>query len=101
MPHSERLAPMVPQACAGKGPEGLLFGNSVNHMRNSDNKGWFENAVRRAHEFDPSIPRLAPHNPRHFAASLAISSGANVKNVQRMRGHASAAMTLGRLRRSV
>ncbi|MBB4666206.1 integrase [Microbacterium marinum] len=31
---------------------------------------------------------------RHTAASLAIASGANVKVVQRMLGHASAAMTL-------
>ena len=34
------------------------------------------------------------HDLRHTAASLAISSGANVKAVQRMLGHASAAMTL-------
>jgi integrase len=31
---------------------------------------------------------------RHTAASLAISAGANVKVVQRMLGHPSAAMTL-------
>ena len=31
---------------------------------------------------------------RHTAASLAISAGANVKAVQRMLGHASAAVTL-------
>jgi integrase len=31
---------------------------------------------------------------RHTVASLAISAGANVKAVQRMLGHASAAMTL-------
>jgi integrase len=31
---------------------------------------------------------------RHTAASLAVSAGANVKGVQRMLGHASAAMTL-------
>ncbi|MGL5823511.1 MAG: hypothetical protein ACRCYU_01410, partial [Nocardioides sp.] len=31
---------------------------------------------------------------RHTAASLAIAAGANVKAVQRMLGHASAAMTL-------
>ncbi|TFI45018.1 hypothetical protein E4P29_04570 [Rhodococcus sp. 1R11] len=31
---------------------------------------------------------------RHTAASIAISVGANVKAVQRMLGHASAAMTL-------
>ncbi len=37
---------------------------------------------------------MTPHDLRHTAASLAISSGANVKAVQRMLGHASAAMTL-------
>jgi integrase len=36
----------------------------------------------------------APHDLRHTAASLAVSSGANVKAVQRMLGHKSAAMTL-------
>jgi integrase len=40
------------------------------------------------------VPRLTPHDLRHTAASLAISAGANVKAVQRMLGHASAAMTL-------
>lgn len=34
------------------------------------------------------------HDLRHTAASLAISAGANVKAVQRMLGHKSAAMTL-------
>lgn len=34
------------------------------------------------------------HDLRHTAASLAVSSGANVRAVQRMLGHASAAMTL-------
>jgi len=94
VPYPERLAPMIEQACAGKGPEGLLFGDGVNHMRNSGAQGWFANAVRRAQAVDPSIPRLTPHDLRHTAASLAISSGANVKAVQRMLGHASAAMTL-------
>ena len=35
-----------------------------------------------------------PHELRHTAASLAVSAGANVKAVQTMLGHASAAMTL-------
>jgi integrase len=39
-------------------------------------------------------PGLTIHDLRHTAASLAISAGANVKAVQRMLGHASAAMTL-------
>lgn len=37
---------------------------------------------------------LTPYELRHTAASLAISVGANVKAVQRMLGHASAAVTL-------
>jgi integrase len=42
----------------------------------------------------PVLPRVTAHGLRHTAASLAISSGANPKVVQRMLGHASAAMTL-------
>ena len=41
------------------------------------------------------------HDLRHTAASLAIASGANVKAVQRMLGHASAAIVLDVLRRAV
>ena len=37
---------------------------------------------------------LSAHDLRHTAASLAIAAGANVKVVQQMLGHASAAMTL-------
>lgn len=37
---------------------------------------------------------LTPHDLRDTAASLAVSAGANVKTIQRMLGHASAAMTL-------
>lgn len=40
------------------------------------------------------IEGLTPHGLRHTTASLAISAGANVKVVQRMLGHATAAMTL-------
>lgn len=42
----------------------------------------------------PVFPSITPHDLRHTAASLAISAGANVKAVQRMLGHKSAAMTL-------
>ena len=40
------------------------------------------------------LHHLTPHELRHTAASLAVSAGANVKAVQKMLGHASAAMTL-------
>lgn len=56
--------------------------------------GWFVRAVRGAQSSDASFSTITPHDVRHTAASLAISAGANVKAVQRMLGHASAAMTL-------
>ena len=43
---------------------------------------------------EPTFLRVTAHGLRHTAASLAISAGANPKVVQRMLGHASAAMTL-------
>src|SRR5882672_6784199 len=45
---------------------------------------------------DVGIEGLVPHGLRHTTASLAISAGANVKVVQRLLGHATAAMTLDR-----
>jgi integrase len=54
-------------------------------------RDWFDRAVAAIGE-----PDLTPHELRHTAASLAVSAGANVKAVQRMLGHASAAMTLDR-----
>ena len=53
----------------------------------------------RRRMFDPAaasvgLTGLTPHELRHTAASLAISAGANVKAVQRLLGHASAALTL-------
>jgi integrase len=42
------------------------------------------------------IEGMVPHGLRHTTASLAISAGANVKVVQRLLGHAPAAMTLDR-----
>jgi integrase len=53
--------------------------------------------------FDPAAvramlmpPALRVHDLRHTAAALAISSGANVKMVQRQLGHRSATLTLDR-----
>jgi integrase len=50
--------------------------------------------VARCQHADPTFPRVTAHDLRHTAASLSVSAGANVKVVQRMLGHASAAMTL-------
>lgn len=53
------------------------------------NKTWWPTALRRA-----GLPLMSPHDLRHTAASIAVSAGANVKVLQRMLGHKSAAMTL-------
>lgn len=47
-------------------------------------------------EIGETMPPVTIHDLRHTAASLAVSAGANVKGVQLMLGHASAAMTLDR-----
>jgi integrase len=68
----------------------LFPGGDDGHLRRPHAvSGWFAKAVAEA-----KVPRLTPHDLRHTAASLAVSAGANVKAVQRMLGHASAAMTL-------
>jgi integrase len=60
----------------------------------SSHDSWLSGAVGRCQKTDPTFPRVTAHGLRHTAASLAISAGANPKVVQRMLGHASAAMTL-------
>jgi len=88
------LVPALAKACEGKGRDDLVFpGPDGSYMRRTraskGSKSWFVTALAEC-GLDP----MTPHDLRHTAASLAISSGANVKAVQRMLGHASAAMTL-------
>ncbi|MTD15440.1 tyrosine-type recombinase/integrase [Nakamurella sp. YIM 132087] len=85
------LADHLARLCEGKDRDALLFpGPSGTHMHPPrGTRGWFEGARLRA-----GLERLTPHDLRHTAASLAVSAGANVKAVQRMLGHSSAAMTL-------
>ncbi|MCV7010362.1 tyrosine-type recombinase/integrase [Mycobacterium gordonae] len=60
----------------------------------SSHDSWLSGAVARCRKADKAFPAVTAHALRHTAASLAISSGANPKVVQRMLGHESAAMTL-------
>lgn len=95
VPYPAFLSTPLAKLCEGKSRDSILFGDGVTHMRLPHSQaGWFAEAVKRAQEFDKDFPRVTPHDLRHTAASLAISAGANVKAVQRMLGHASAAMTL-------
>lgn len=92
VPFPAFLATMLARQCEGKGRDELVFvGPDGAHLHRSrtTERGWFAASVRRA-----DIPHVTPHDLRHTAASLAVSAGANVKAVQRMLGHASAAMTL-------
>jgi integrase len=96
--HQRRSVPMpaslldeLAAACVGKHPDDLVF---------TAPKGgviWLRNWRRRVFDaavFKAGLGELTPHELRHTAASLAVAAGANVKAVQRMLGHASAAMTL-------
>ena len=95
VPFPEFLAVDLAELMQGKTRAAFLFGNgsTVLPYPRSDG-GWFTYAVARAQKADPTFPTITLHDLRHTTASLAISAGANVKVVQRMLGHASAAMTL-------
>ena len=86
------LAQPLGELAEGKEPRALLFGGGDEYMQRPRSSGasrsWFMRALLNA-----GLPRMTVHDLRHTAASLAIASGANLKAVQRMLGHASAAMT--------
>ena len=96
VPFPEFLAASLARRCEGKrrgelvsvGPDGGVL-RSGNFRRRQ-----FATAVKAWQSSDLDFPDMSPHDLRHTAASLAVSSGAKVKAVQRMLGHASAAMTL-------
>ncbi len=94
VPFPESLSSPLREACAGKDRHALLFpGVDGDYMRrtrvSSGSRSWFKTALATA-----DLQPMTIHDLRHTAASLAVSAGANVKAVQRMLGHASAAMTL-------
>jgi integrase len=96
--HQQRTVPLpgvllepLAARCRGKRPDDLVLTSPEGAVLRSGNfrRRFFDPAARAA-----GLPGLTPHDLRHTAASLAVSDGANVKAVQRMLGHASAAMTL-------
>ena len=96
VPFPAFLAEQLQKQCDSKTRDQLVFGDGIDFTPTpTQGDGWFAGARKRCVELDPNFPAsLTLHDLRHTAASLAISAGANVKAVQRMLGHASAAMTL-------
>lgn len=95
--HERRSVPIprflvdeLAQQLAGRDREDLAFPAAKGGvLRNrAARRSWFD-AAAAATEI-----HITPHELRHTAASLAVSAGANVKAVQRMLGHKSAALTL-------
>jgi integrase len=78
---------------AGKSPDDLVFPSPQGGYLRVGNfrRGYFDRAAKSIGQ-----PGFYPHELRHTAASLAIASGATVKSVQRMLGHACATLTLDR-----
>ncbi|MDT5118829.1 MAG: hypothetical protein QOE30_4568, partial [Mycobacterium sp.] len=84
------------ETAKGKGRDDLFWPTASGGYMGppASKESWLSGAVARCRKSDPTFPRVTAHALRHTAASLAISAGANPKVVQRMLGHASAAMTL-------
>lgn len=86
------VAELLAAQCVGKSMDDLVFtaprsGEWI--RRPSINTSWFRAAAEAC-----GVVGITPHDLRHTAASLAVQSGANVKVVQAMLGHESAALTL-------
>ena len=76
---------------AGKQPDDLSLTSPEGEVMRNRNarRAWFDRAAKQT-----GVAGSTPHELRHTAASLAVKAGANVKALQRMLGHASAAITL-------
>ena len=91
VPFPAFLTDPLAAATAGKGSDDLVFtAPGGGDLRNTN----FRSRVFDRAKKELGLPGLRVHDLRHTAASLAIAAGANVKAVQSMLGHASAAMTL-------
>lgn len=90
------------------GSDALVFPDtSGGHMRGTNvRRRWWAQAVAAAELFPRTeknsagdlvtVHEFKLHELRHTAASLAIRAGANIKSLQNMLGHESAALTLDR-----
>lgn len=85
------LVPVLQEHLRGRYESALAFtAGRGTPLRMSNFRHKHFNPARKA----ARLPWVTPHTLRHTAASLAIAAGADVKLVQNMLGHKTAAMTL-------
>ncbi|MFE6864267.1 tyrosine-type recombinase/integrase [Nocardia sp. NPDC057668] len=90
MPIPATLVKDLRKLLDGREPDELVFPSHKGGYLTSKEFRWvFDQAARST-----GVKNVVPHGLRHTAASLAISAGANIKVVQRMLGHKTAALTL-------
>ena len=85
---------LLQERCKDAKHSDLIFGNKYGTYISPPSGGrsgrnWYNSALAKA-----NLRQMRIHDLRHTAASLAVHAGANVKEVQRMLGHRSAAVTL-------
>jgi integrase len=91
-PLVDELVPIFDRWCAGKNPDDWIFhaprGGPLSERNWKRSVGWAE-AIKKIER-----PALRVHDLRHTCASLWLAAGADPKVLQRILGHASAAMTM-------
>jgi len=91
VPLVAELVPIIDRWSAGKEPEAWLFaapgGGSLRESNWKRSVGW------RTAKVAAGVPDVRVHDLRHTAASIWLAAGADPKVVQRVLGHATAAMT--------
>src|SRR5215470_14145673 len=92
VPLVAELVPIIDRWSAGKEPQAWLFaapgGGPLRESNWKRSVGWRDARVAAG------VPDVRVHDLRHTAASLWLAAGADPKVVQRVLGHATAAMTM-------
>jgi integrase len=92
VPLVAELVPIIDRWSAGKQPNDWLFDAPKGGPLRESN--WKRSVGWRAAKASAGVPGVRVHDLRHTAASLWLAAGADPKVVQRVLGHATAAMTM-------
>jgi integrase len=92
VPLVDELLPVVDRWSAGKAPDAWLFDAPKGGPLRESN--WKRSVGWRAATTEAGVPGFRVHDLRHTAASVWLAAGADPKVVQRVLGHATAAMTM-------